>query len=162
MHTASRRQSKNSICHTIECADMPRKTFVGKPCRFGHRVRYKLRHQCVACTIAYAAKWARQNPEKRREQGQAQHRKARYGVSRETFRRMLVSSAGVCAICRQLCVSGHALSIDHNHQCCSGEKSCGQCLRGLLCKACNRLLGDSRERIEVLQAAIRYLRQWSR
>lgn len=31
--------------------------------------------------------------------------------------------------------------IDHNHDCCSGEKSCGTCVRGLICRGCNTAEG---------------------
>jgi hypothetical protein len=31
--------------------------------------------------------------------------------------------------------------VDHDHRCCPGERSCGQCVRGLAHHACNRRLG---------------------
>lgn len=27
--------------------------------------------------------------------------------------------------------------VDHDHKCCSGDKSCGKCVRGILCPGCN-------------------------
>lgn len=38
-------------------------------------------------------------------------------------------------------------NIDHDHKCCPGTKSCGKCVRGILCPKCNKVLGlvdDSR------------------
>jgi hypothetical protein len=49
------------------------------------------------------------------------------------------------------------LAVDHNHQCCSSKTSCGRCVRGLLCHACNKalgLLGDDADRVV---AAVVYL-----
>jgi hypothetical protein len=72
------------------------------------------------------------------------HRKAilkhRYGVTVEWYDKKLAEQGGGCAIC-DLRPSGKNLSVDHDHSCCPGRKSCGKCLRGLLCQRCNAVLG---------------------
>lgn len=47
--------------------------------------------------------------------------------------------------------------IDHDHSCCSGKKSCGACVRGVLCQQCNQGLGNFNDSIESLRNAVRYL-----
>jgi Recombination endonuclease VII len=41
--------------------------------------------------------------------------------------------------------------IDHDHACCPQSlKSCGKCIRGLLCNRCNRVLGFYRNEPELI------------
>lgn len=57
-------------------------------------------------------------------------------------------------ICRNPgCNSTERLSLDHDHSCCNGQRSCGKCVRGWLCNTCNSalgLLGEDRNRISGL------------
>ena len=51
------------------------------------------------------------------------------------------------------------VAIDHDHNCCPGDHSCGDCVRGILCPDCNRGLGSFHDNIEFLKNAIIYLRR---
>ncbi len=65
----------------------------------------------------------------------------KYGTTVEWYRDRLIEQLGLCAICGHL--SHHhgtiqRLQVDHDHACCDlHTKSCGKCLRGLLCADCN-------------------------
>lgn len=48
-------------------------------------------------------------------------------------------------------------AIDHDHSCCSGPISCGDCIRGLLCQNCNAGLGYLKEDLGILTRAYDYL-----
>lgn len=82
----------------------------------------------------------------------------KYRLRYDKYEAMLAAQGGRCAIC---CTDdpgmGRRWAIDHDHACCPTEKSCGRCVRGLLCHQCNRLLGDARDSVETLRAAIDYL-----
>lgn len=49
------------------------------------------------------------------------------------------------------------LVIDHDHTCCVGDYSCGECVRGLICQTCNFLIGQAHDNPAVLRAAAEYL-----
>lgn len=82
-----------------------------------------------------------------------------YGVSQQKFDAMLDSQGGRCAVCKEVLDCPH---IDHDHQCCPGLKSCGKCVRGLLCDNCNRGLGAFHDRPEVLVSAAEYIKEWTK
>ena len=65
-----------------------------------------------------------------------------------------------CKICGQPESKPWRLSLDHNHDHCPGKRSCGLCVRSLLCDAHNRMIALAGEDIEILQAAIDYLVYW--
>lgn len=69
------------------------------------------------------------------------NRLKRYGITEEEYNSILDAQGYACAICQELqCDMDRALSIDHDHACCSTGGSCGKCVRGLLCARCNTRL----------------------
>lgn len=77
----------------------------------------------------------------------------RYGIRREDLDRMLARQGG-CAVCG--CDDGDWV-VDHDHSCCAGRFTCGACVRGILCRACNSALGMLREDPERALSAAAYL-----
>lgn len=59
-----------------------------------------------------------------------------YSITPEQYDHMLEKQGGVCAICEKSS-EDRMLSVDHDHACCPGPRSCGRCVRGLLCITCN-------------------------
>ena len=146
----------------------------GRPGRFG-RDRSKpdgLHPRCSRCRTAYQKDpetriranawhraWYAKHPGKHRE-SRLQHV---YGLTLDGYESLLVEQGGGCRICRQpetVTRAGHvlALTVDHDHACCSGPRSCGRCIRGLICHRCNRAIGLFRDDPELLEAAAAYLR----
>lgn len=81
-----------------------------------------------------------------------------YGITLDGYEAMLTTQGGACAICHVAPDEGSSLHVDHDHACCPGrKKSCGRCVRGLLCEDCNRVLGVFRDEPTRFQSAIIYL-----
>lgn len=80
-----------------------------------------------------------------------------YGLTPEAYAALLAAQGGKCKICRRDNSAKRRFHVDHDHACCPGTYTCGRCVRGILCKDCNQLLGFAREDPAVLSAAIGYL-----
>jgi predicted nucleic acid-binding Zn ribbon protein len=72
-----------------------------------------------------------------------QTRLRKFNLSQSALDLLIERQSGKCAICEiPESVATRRLAIDHDHACCpENGKSCGKCVRGLLCEACNRILG---------------------
>ncbi len=82
-----------------------------------------------------------------------------YGLDEGDYGKLYEAQNGVCAICQRANGATRKLSVDHDHKCCSGGVSCGYCVRGLLCRPCNDMLGHARDSWEFFARAIRYLQK---
>ena len=80
----------------------------------------------------------------------------RYGIHVSDYETMLATQDGRCALCPAT-PNGRAFHVDHDHGCCSGRKTCGRCVRGLLCGRCNQRLGMFGDDPARLRAAADYL-----
>lgn len=97
--------------------------------------------------------WREANPESFRRS----HLKTMYGITPERYEAILSTQGGVCAVCTQPEPGGHGRwHVDHDHGCCPGKRSCGECVRGLLCRVCNSMLIVGYERLP------EHLRTWGR
>jgi len=115
---------------------------------------------CKACGAAAKREREHANPEGARNIKLLWH----YGITLEYYQQKLAEQNGTCYICRQpeTQIDGRygkvlALAVDHDHSCCPGKRSCGKCLRGLICKRCNQTLGLVNDNPEILRAMVEYL-----
>lgn len=123
---------------------------------------------CRACQRAY-------NQEYRDDPVNRARRKARRQASPEPYDRtrrvqymydvdlavLLAAQDGRCAVCGTADPGGRwsTWHIDHDSACCAGKRSCGKCVRGILCSNCNLMLGHAKDSPERLRAAADYIEQ---
>src|SRR5271157_4560843 len=83
-----------------------------------------------------------------------------YKKTPEQIEELLATQNGLCAICQE--PTTEKLQVDHDHACCSGTNriTCGKCIRGLLCKQCNRMLGFAKDDPARLRRAAEYLEKF--
>lgn len=77
----------------------------------------------------------------------------RYGLTPDEYNDLIDAGCGICGRTEWLVV-------DHDHGCCPGTYTCGNCVRGVLCRSCNSALGTFGDNADGIDAAIRYLRQY--
>jgi hypothetical protein len=137
---------------------------------------------CSCCATARSRKWRIDNPERERAlrqvslerekqkdradptRGRARLLRKRYAMSLDDYDSMSERQSGRCAVCGTNCPGGpgSVLHVDHDHSCCPGQKTCGKCVRGLLCDKCNKALGYADDSIDTLLSMVAYLQSHSK
>ena len=83
-----------------------------------------------------------------------------FRMSEDDYNAMLMAQNYVCAICGDINAGDRMLQVDHDHACCPGKKTCGKCIRGLLCSKCNLMLGAARDDLRRLAQGSDYVRRY--
>ena len=81
----------------------------------------------------------------------------RHGITKALYSALLVKQDGYCAI---LGCPEPPTQIDHDHVCCPNKKSCGRCVRGVLCGKHNLALGLFNDNPMELNKALDYINQF--
>lgn len=96
------------------------------------------------------------------EQVRDKMRQQRFGITRAEFDAWFDSQGNVCATCGTDDPGKNYWCVDHDHACCPGsDRTCGKCIRGILCGQCNHALGNVKDNIETLNSMIDYLNERS-
>lgn len=119
--------------------------------------KYGVRNECKKCYTAYMTNYYNSNPDKKAAKvamnsGRDSNWK-RHKITEEQYNNMVDKYDGKCHSCK----SRQATNIDHDHSCCNGNRSCGKCVRGLLCHNCNSALGLLKDNVEHINLLSTYL-----
>ena len=93
-------------------------------------------------------------PNCRKKEVKNNHLLRHYGMTLDQWTNILTSQGGFCKICSR---DSKRFVVDHDHSCCSGKISCGNCIRGIICENCNRALGLVSDSAAILNNMIKYL-----
>lgn len=101
---------------------------------------------------------------RRREAARKRNLRVRHRMTVEQYDELLAFQGGVCYICQRARGVSRRLAVDHDHALARArcghphEESCEQCWRGLLCSACNDVLGHARDDPQYFSRARLYLK----
>jgi len=107
---------------------------------------------------AYVAKYKQTHPERVKESDRKQSLSYKFGITIEQYDAMLERQGGKC-VCGKV-PGNRRLAVDHNRACCPGNKSCGKCVRGLLCGNCNTALGLLGEDKNTIERLLQYMEEY--
>lgn len=102
-----------------------------------------------------AAKYREVNKELIKSRQKHASRKYMYRLDQAAFERLLEDQQYLCPGCA-VDLRTTQIDVDHDHKCCPGPKSCGKCVRGLLCHTCNVTLGMVNDSFLVLRRLADY------
>ena len=128
---------------------------------------------CRPCWNEYAREYREKNRDRVRGYQRAHHASRseeskrrtnriqalkRFNLTEDAWSNLFEGQGRRCAICRVDTPTGHGWHVDHDHVCCpENGRSCGKCVRAILCSECNTGLGKFRDNPAVLRAAAEYL-----
>lgn len=172
-HCKGCRTVKSTAARTLECLDCgvdisSRMTTAVRcvPCQ-DERTKQRERDHYIKNRVnimkRVRERWFGFSAEERRDMQRRVQRLSKFKLTPEDYEDMLAEQRGVCAICKNPETHTYKgrvteLVVDHNRGCCSGKKSCGKCVRGLLCHNCNAGLGMFKDNLDSLAAAFMYLK----
>lgn len=99
--------------------------------------------------LARQKAWYLRDPEKMRRVRLT----SKYGLSWDQYLDILNGQGGACLGCDKPGPD----QVDHDHSCCPGKKSCGKCVRGILCGGCNLALGSVNDSLDTIMGLAAYL-----
>jgi hypothetical protein len=121
---------------------------------YGYHKRNKnFRGTCKTCDNKKAAEYRVRNKEKYLLNQSSNKLKQRYGITMDEYMQTLNKQEHRCAICKATTPGQNNIkrfSVDHCHK--TGQ------VRGILCSNCNKGIGLLGDNINILEAAIQYLR----
>lgn len=89
----------------------------------------------------------------------ARNLKAKYKMTLDQFNAMFAAQGSQCLLCKT--PESERWCVDHDHNCCPTKggyiKTCGECVRGILCNDCNLGLGNFKDNPDALLEAYAYL-----
>lgn len=151
------KQKKNAwVCEHVDtnhCAKGLCERCYNKSRREIKRAQYMARHRRIKAELGpNFKKWNRER-----------HLKHRYGITPDQWEWIFDRQHGRCVCGKKFEKEGksNVPHLDHNHKCCP-KKSCGKCVRGMLCFRCNSVLGFLESEPHLLpQFLVEYLKRFS-
>jgi len=122
--------------------------------------KHKRANCCLDCRRSEYNKYDKDNNEARnakgieyyKDNGWQSNLKKKYGIDEKIYNHMLEQQNFGCKICgTHISHLSERLAVDHCHK--------TNKVRGLLCRHCNLLLGNASDEVEILENAIKYLKE---
>jgi hypothetical protein len=102
---------------------------------------------------SYRRNHAHPGSQESRKKSNRKYRISLYGLTEAAFTQLLLAQDYACAMCCDPFEDGQLIHVDHDHACCPARnRSCGKCVRRLLCHGCNIALGHIERRYAIARA----------